>query len=562
LKKYKNKNKSIKKKMMHRKALPTLYLLLILTSISGHINEYTSSQQATYSLDSEEPLVFIGEEVVIDVSLVNSSGLVRNCKTKYFKNPNNYTLYLEMGSGVLQWDFQDIDFATNIINVEAFDSLNSEIVPILEGTKLWIPSFKVVIPPFYNYSLSLMFETFNAFRRHGLAISTGFGLSGEGPINVIFRLPGNWTVLDHFPKGGTIEQTINFIHVCWNLSGRVDTVFYVKFLPFQTNITDVKIWENPEVVREYSNILHFSSIFPDKGLITLSVDTTYEVSSALVEAWSPYSPYAFVEELPSDIKDLDVLNVYDGIGPCAFDYTLPVPNLIFGNMSGETPGTYRVDYKNKTIIIYPRSHRKEDNNYIFTVRFTISFSTNLEELPFPSFYVGRFFWLYGLPFSDITTYNITKVIMKFVFPSNVQPRVDVCKPKGAKFEIENGNRVVKWVYEAPGDYFCEYYTVYYDIVPLRDGFFVGGIMLTIQLTFLIFVIFVIRRKSDVRRNLTPDAVPWGIRAIVALMGSLPFTYLGIVVGLGVEILRNLYILCLLFSQLLGFVIALLVYLFR
>lgn len=432
------------------------------------------------STESDRLLAFLKEEVRVDIRVENSTFILRRCSTKHFVNENNSTLYLEMQPGIL--GLRPEGSISSLINACAFDNLGTPIAPVLDESMLLTPLYRVTIPPFSNYDLSLAYETPEALHNHGLLLYYGFGLSpAEGRQDVLdvrFRFPENWTILE-YSAGGFVNETSAFPEICWNTKLVAPTDFDAKFLAFQTNVTNTKMWEESEIIRDHEITVAISSVSISKGEAELSISYLFEVSPVMVEQWSPYAPYAFIEVQPMNLSDLEIFDVRDQHGPLSEDPTLPAPTYSFlptmpVTWKNQNSGYYRLDLENNGIVIYPRYHLKKEN-YFFGVAYKLRFSMNFIEI-FPTPYRRGFVFRTGLPRSEVMASNISSTLMtKFIFPEVFEP-LTTSEPHGAKLGKENDNPTLSWI-ESYNDFSAREYTIFFDITPLRRAF-TGGLLLT------------------------------------------------------------------------------------
>lgn len=387
----------------------------------------------------------------------------------------------------------------------------------------------------------------------------------QDPLRVTFAFPKNFTMLE-YSTGGFLEGGLDRTEVRWVTKLVNSTYFQVKFLPFQTSKTDLEMWKKPEVLRERSTALSISSVFPDKGDLVLTVDLLFEVSPVMVESWSPYSPYGFIEILKLDLKKCIILDVSDGNGSCKKDITLteptysdiPDPSRI---SAVQELGYYRPDFELNGIVIYPRYHLKRDN-YFFKVSYSVKFSQDYTDPLFPP-YRRAFVFKSGYPSCGTLSSNISSnIVTMFVFPQNAEP-LDICEPKGGQFGTENGNPTIYWVENSDNSSSREY-TIFFDIVPLRNGFNAGFALTLVQITLLAVSMLTIRKMTfSWRRRLSSRhphepirSVPGSLVAIIGVMGALLIADLSVLNTYGLNLSQN-GILTLFVVQLACFLTALL-----
>jgi len=106
---------------MFKKKIPLVMLVFLIVSVGDPLLTLYNKRMSPVAqdMDSLKPLEFLRDEIMVDVSVENSSGVVQNRKTSFFRNPNNSTLYLEMQPGILAWNFGVEEFVSSFDNVHA-----------------------------------------------------------------------------------------------------------------------------------------------------------------------------------------------------------------------------------------------------------------------------------------------------------------------------------------------------------------------------------------------------------------------------------------------------------
>jgi hypothetical protein len=390
--------------------------------------------------------------------------------TIYFSNSQNTDFTLNIPEQRLG----DIYGNESIRNVTMYDNLNHTFEVIENGSGYFSLPETIILPAHFEYRSYLSYVS-----DHDIyfdANSSEYILNSNitpAPDTFIVRFPSDFTILGTIPAMAQ-ENTDPYII----LTMQPETpAISVKFLPFS----------HPETERSVKFTLDLPTIFPNEGQAMISFEQSFNVPKTF-SIWNVTPFLYYTVNFPEYTSNVIVDKVWDGIGSCN-EISQPTEKLDNSSM-----GNYYADYAGKRVIIYPRYGYSGDfYQYSIGVRFAtpsgykpFNMKAALNVPPFP--YTFRSVFGFDKSPAPGWSTNLTgNVEMEFILPSGA----DISYNENSNFTVgvEGGRPTAVFVYNAPETMLPTQWSVTYDLIPLRNYFWL--VVISIFLLIAVIAIMVI-----------------------------------------------------------------------
>ena len=392
-----------------------------------------------------------------------------------YVNEDDDYVGLHILEGIIGWNFGGY----SIRNTTIFDNLGNSFDPLVKGNRVCNPTADVVLPPSFEYKIFLSFKTdygisFDNENREYL-FELHFEITSPNTLEV--RFPINFTVLKCNVRTlytANVTRTQGNQRIALKCAVLPDKPFsmFVRFIPFCIQ----------GIVKSFKLTLDIPEVFPIKGCVRGTYEQVFE-TPATFSIWEINPLFAIPVPFPEYAQSLTVEKVWDGLGDCKA-ISKPVENL-----NNSSLGYYYVDYENRNVVVYPRYHYRGDF-YEYSVGAT--FVCPPEYKPFEmEAYKERGSYTYEshLTIDDVLTppnwkLDITgNVEIKFILPTDAEPSIS--KSENPTIDFEDDRPVALFVYNSPKTLSPNSWRVIYDIVPLRNLYWLE--VVSIIVFSLIFV---------------------------------------------------------------------------
>jgi len=431
---------------------------------------------------NSEPVTGRSEMILTVVPAVNQSHTIQPkeytfvthyLKSTFVENLEDSKLNLTFPQNTLGWS----GFNYSIYNITMFDNIGNFFDPIIETNKIQNPRIEVILPPHFEYSISLSFFTdygvfFDAER---MEYVYPFDMNNVNPTTVSLRFPKNYTILQYSPEG-QLNQENNFIAVTW-LENTEFNVF-TRFLPFSLHGS----------MTSFKATIDFSTVFPTKGQVKGTIEKTLLIPIRL-DIWKINPGLIVNMPFPEYAQNIVVENVWDAIGNCN-EIFQPIKNLNI-NSSGQ----YFVDFSNRTVVVYPR-YSYGDEFYQYHV--SVTFVTPSEYAPykwetakqkdFPYQYESSF-EITDIGESENWKQDLTgNLEITFILPKGTNPLKS--ESGNPEIGIENDRPTATFTYNSPKTISPSRWHVIYDVISVRNYFWLAVFSIVFSILTIILLLFV------------------------------------------------------------------------
>lgn len=445
----------------------SLFVTLLISAHMGTIP--AQSNQSDEIVVTVKPVTPITPDVTPNEHKFETNYLLSR---SYFNQFDGY-LALNISEGIIFW----ISRGYSIRNVTIFDNLGNDFDPVVKNDTVLNPSAEVVLPPSFEYKiyLSLYTDQGIAFDSKNMEYSLDFDFQYPRQATLTVRFPNSFTILQCTPQVNQSQEN-HFIMLRWSIKRNELFDLFVRFLPFCIQ----------GIVKSFKFTLDIPTAFPTKGFIKGTYEEVFE-TPATFSIWKINPLFAVPILFPGYAKYITVEKVWDGIGNCK-EISEPVERL-----DNDSLGYYYVDNENREVIVYPRYHYR-GGFYEYSVGAT--FVCPPEYKPFKMEAIKE----HWLPFryesyiiiDEILVPNNWKleitgnVEVKFILPSGAQPLIS--ESGGPTIGLEEDRPVARFVYNSPKTLSPSRWRVVYDLIPLRNFFWLEMISFVILLSILVVTI--------------------------------------------------------------------------
>jgi len=404
--------------------------------------------------------------------------------------PNEFTFETVYLNTIYFSNSQDTDFTLNIPeqrlgdvygnesirNVTMYDNLNHTFEVIENGSGYFSLPETIILPAHFEYKSHLSYAS-----DHDIyfdANSSEYILNSNitpAPDTFIVRFPSDFTILGTIPAMAQ-ENTDPYII----LTMQPETpAISVKFLPFS----------HPETERSVKFTLDLPTIFPTEGQAMISFEQSFDAPTTF-SVWNVTPFLYYTVSFPEYTTNVIIDKVWDGTGPCK-ETTQPIYNP--DNIS---MGKYYANYTGKQVIIYPHFDYSENfYQYSIGVRFSVpsgykpfNMKAALNVSPFPY----KFRSVFGFDKSPVPGWSTDltgNVEMKFILPSGA----DISHNENSNFTVgvEGDRPTAVFVYNAPGTMPPTQWSVTYDLIPLRNYFWLVVICISLLIAVIAVVVILV-----------------------------------------------------------------------
>ena len=485
-------------------ALCLLSLIIVVLIIPNVKTIYAQSGENDELTVTIVPISPIAPGLTPDKFNFSTSFQISRC---YF-NPENANCLLTILQGTLQWPTQ----GAPVHNIAVFDNLGHDFSPIINNETIINPSAEVMVPPLFNYKISLFLETEGAigFDSQNMTYLFEFRVQTPVPTLLCVRIPQNFTVTE-CTSGYTQTSEGQLVAFRWNVSPNENLNCSVRFLPFHIQPT----------TRSMKLTVDIPTVFPISGFIKGTLEVTFE-TPVTFSIWRIIPIFEFPVTFPYGTSNVTVETISDGKGKCdEISKRLDKPD-------NTSLGRYFVDYGNKVVFVYPRPSY-EGNFYEFRVQATFVYPNDriteivpLEAPFWPFRYVSRL-TLLNITTSGSWILNVTGSFeVRFMLPSGTEP---VSSESGSPvIGIDQDRPVASFVYDSPLTLSSGKWTVAFDVISLRNLFVLQAFSV-----LALFVLIVFSWRVDPASKLARIlGVPTPVASVVPILVAniFPFFTLG------------------------------------
>jgi hypothetical protein len=391
--------------------------------------------------------------------------------SNYIQNNLESEMDLEIPENLIGWSFENY----SIYDVTIFDNLNNKYEPVLQSEKVSNPTINVVIPSHFEYKISISFFTTYGvfFDTENLVYIYHFGAKWMNPIDLSIKFPKSYSLLQ-FTSGGKIEENEQYLSVNWEDSTEFNIA--ISFLPFSLN----------GIINSFKATVDLATVFPAKGQVCGTIEETILIPIKL-DIWKITPALAIHIAFPGYSRNIIVKKVWDGTGECT-ELLQPVQNP-----DAVSYGHYFVDFEQRMVVVYPH-YSYGGEFYQFEVG--VTFVTPHDYEPFKMeaarqklpFQYESYFIIDEIQQYDNWKLNVTgNLEVKFILPKDASP---IPQESGNPIIGEvDGRPTATFVYNSPKTLFPSSWHIIYDIVTMRNCFWLSIISLILTIIMICILMF-------------------------------------------------------------------------
>lgn len=470
----------LKHKTVRRRILSFIEIVYIFFLVLGTFL-YLLSKDLCHAQSSKRDEILIN---VRPVTTITSDVTPSECRfetnvvvSKYYLNQYDHAVNLSISEEVIGWGSHP---GFEVFDITIFDNLGNSFEPVIENGIISNPKSNVVLPPSFEYKLSLSLYTFGgiAFDDDKLEYLLQFDLGYPRQATISVRFPSNFTVLacniySPFSPEVIISEEYPYVIARWDIPENAAMKIYVPFLPFCVQ----------GVIRSYKFTVDIPNVFPIKGGIRGTIEEVFQ-TSATFSIWEIDPVAATYIDFPKYATPISVESVWDSDGECE-EILAEVDNPDESHL-----GCYFVDNKNRKVIVYSRYRRLGDT---YEYRIGATFFTGHEYETYKMEGIKEQWWPFRyesyLLIDDITLHkhwrmNLTgDVEVKFILPEGSEPLI----PESGNPLIDTeGNRPVgRFIYSSIEEIYQGSWRVVYDITSLKNFFILEVVSIAVLVTFFV-----------------------------------------------------------------------------